>query len=105
MYLTKQTEAITWRKANQVHKWFVDNVQNGKDNCELYPVSYEKLMELKKLCEKALKTKDGSILPPQSGFFFGSTDFDQWYWDNIELTRKQLSKLEPDVTYFYQSSW
>ena len=28
-----------WRKANQIHKWFVDNVQGGIDDCRPYPVS------------------------------------------------------------------
>ena len=23
-----------WRKANQIHKWFVDNCQNGRDECQ-----------------------------------------------------------------------
>ena len=25
---------ITWRKANAIHKFFVDEVQEGNDNCE-----------------------------------------------------------------------
>ena len=25
---------ITWRKANAIHKFFVDEVQDGNDNCE-----------------------------------------------------------------------
>ena len=31
-----------WRKSNQIHKWFVDNVQGGEDNCGDYYVSHEK---------------------------------------------------------------
>ena len=53
-----------WRKANQIHKWFVDNCQNGKDNCEEHYVSIEKLEELLNICkqvkEKAI-LKDGQI--------------------------------------------
>ena len=26
--------AAYWRKANAIHKWFVDNVQDGEDNCQ-----------------------------------------------------------------------
>ena len=25
-----------WRKSNQIHKWFVDNIQEGVDNCATY---------------------------------------------------------------------
>ena len=38
-----------WRKANQIHDWFVRNVQSGEDNCRDYHVSREKLEELKNL--------------------------------------------------------
>jgi hypothetical protein len=39
-----------WRKANQIHKWFVDNVQDGNDNCADYYVAPEQLEELLALC-------------------------------------------------------
>jgi hypothetical protein len=39
-------EVMYWRKANQIHKWFVDNVQDGVDDCKEYWVSEEKLQEL-----------------------------------------------------------
>ena len=27
-----------WRKANQIHNWFVENVQGGEDDCKKYYV-------------------------------------------------------------------
>ena len=39
-------EAGYWRKANAIHGWFVDNVQDGMDDCKEYYVSREKLKEL-----------------------------------------------------------
>jgi len=35
-----------WRKANQIHNWFVENVQDGEDDCRSYDVSREQLQEL-----------------------------------------------------------
>jgi len=35
-----------WRKANAIHKWFVDNVQNGEDDCQRYDVTPAQLTEL-----------------------------------------------------------
>jgi len=35
-----------WRKANQIHKWFVHNVQDSKDDCGYYEVEPEQLEEL-----------------------------------------------------------
>lgn len=43
-----------WRKVNAVHRWFVENVQHGVDNCAAYYVTYAQLQELKEQCLKAL---------------------------------------------------
>lgn len=49
--VTEITESVGyWRKANQIHKWFVDNVQDGVDDCKEYYVSEEKLKELLDIC-------------------------------------------------------
>lgn len=109
-----------WRKSNWIHKWFVDNVQGGEDNCEEYKVSKEQLLELKGICVELLKTKDTGLaqikLPPQSGFFFGATsendyeDFWQEYWEDLKYTIKIVDdalafaeKYEGHL--YYQSSW
>lgn len=99
-----------WRKANQIHKWFVDNVQNGEDDCGDYYVSPEKLKELRETCRQAYFAKDPSLLPPQGGFFFGGTDIDQWYWRDIENTMKQIDRVLAlpdlsDLSFYYNSSW
>lgn len=98
-------EAAYWRKANQIHNWFVQNVQDGKDDCEEYEVTYEKLMELKNTCLLAIETKNPNLLPPTEGFFFGSTEIDDYYWDDIRETIDKLSDLKDDGVYFYHSSW
>jgi len=99
-----------WRKVNAVHKWFVDNVQDGEDNCQEYYVSHAQLKELLTTCRQALFKKDPSELPPSAGFFFGSYDIDEWYWNGIKSTIKQLKRLTemPDfeqLSFYYQSSW
>ena len=99
-----------WRKANQIHKWFVDNVQHGEDNCGEYYVSHEKLKELINTCTLAITNKDPNLLPPQEGFFFGGTDIDGYYWGDLMNTLEQLRPLvdRPDfdrLSFYYQSSW
>ena len=99
-----------WRKANQIHKWFVDNVQGGNDNCGEYYVSNEKLNQLRETCRQALFAKDPSLLPPQAGFFFGSYDIDEWYWQDIKDTIKKIDRVLalPDMSklsFYYTSSW
>jgi hypothetical protein len=104
-------EAAYWRKANAIHKWFVDNVQDGKDDCESYYVDQEQLKTLRDVCKKVLADPSlaESLLPPQSGFFFGSTAIDEGYQDDLKYTVEQLDKLVGDQykawEFQYQSSW
>ena len=105
-----EVTAAYWRKSNQIHKWFVDNVQGGNDDCGNYYVSKDKLNELRETCRQALFAKDPSLLPPQAGFFFGSYDIDEWYWEDIKRTIKKLDRLFelPDsdqLSFYYNSSW
>ena len=98
-----------WRKANQIHKWFVDNVQRGTDNCADYYLDKNTLKELKAICKEVLKdpTKAEELLPAQEGFFFGSTEYDEWYFNNIQDTIEICDWcLNTDYDYFvYSSSW
>ncbi len=106
-----KAEVMYWRKSNAIHKWFVDNVQNGKDDCGDYEVSREDLQKLLAVIEEVLadKKKAATLLPPQEGFFFGSKDIDQWYWEDLQRTRDQLTKLlaqeMPNWWFEYHSSW
>lgn len=48
-------EVMYWRKANHIHAWFVDNVQNGNDDCRSYLVDWEELRTLLSLCKKVIE--------------------------------------------------
>lgn len=106
------TEVMYWRKANAIHQWFVDNVQGGEDNCRPYPVSLQDLYALRDTCRRVLDDRQlaGELLPPQAGFFFGSTDINEGYWQDLEETWRVLDEVcnWPDLEKFsftYQSSW
>lgn len=101
-----------WRKANPIHKWFVDNCQNGIDECQETWVKRDKLVELLDVCKTVLAdlSKAHKLLPTQSGFFFGSSDYDEWYQRDLEYTVARLEKILEDsaldnVDFYYQSSW
>ena len=99
-----------WRKANQIHKWFVDNVQGGNDNCGEYYVSQEQLRELLDLVKRTLAERNPTLLSPQGGFFFGGTDIDEWYWLGLKNTQEQLERVlnlpqVSDLSFSYSSSW
>jgi hypothetical protein len=100
-----------WRKANAIHRWFVNNVQDGVDNCAEYYVSEEDLISLRDICVEVLSdnTKAETLLPTQTGFFFGNPEFDEWYFNDLRDTVDCLNKLfEMDTSnfdFYYSSSW
>ena len=112
-----------WRKANQIHNWFVENIQGGVDDCSYHrEVTEEDLRELLDICQRVLKScdlegmcvKDTNIaeelLPSTSGFFFGSTDYDSWYVEDIKNTIDIITKVLETTDFdtqmvYYVSSW
>jgi len=99
-----------WRKANQVHDWFVTNCQDGQDDCHEYMVNREQLEELRDLCQRVLDnhTLASEYMPTSEGFFFGSTEYDDYYFECLEETIGiigQALTLEKEYDFTYQSSW
>jgi len=102
-------EAMYWRKANQIHGWFVDNVQDGIDECKPHHVTREELEKLLQTCRAALDQKDSTVLPPQAGFFFGDTEVNDDYWNDIRRTAAEietlLAELDDTWEFEYCASW
>ena len=132
-----------WRKANAIHRWFVQNVQDGVDDCGTYIVTREQLEQLKAACERVLaiaQIVDGQIctgislddeqecrimeagkvvanpedcaeiLPTQGGFFFGLTDYDEVYIQDLDNTVKIITEVLEQTNWevesvCYQASW
>ena len=102
-----------WRKANAIHKWFVDECGEGVDECQKIYVPLAKLKELQKKVDKVLKNHDlaPKELPTEDGFFFGTTEYSDWYFDDLEYTKQLLAKIIPFVEthdkyeLIYQASW
>jgi hypothetical protein len=87
-------------------------VQNGVDECQEAYVPREKLEELLKLCEQIIAEPKQAIelMPTRSGFFFGSTEYDDWYMGDIQFTADRIKKILSDpafekADFYYQSSW
>jgi len=140
-------EVMYWRKANAIHAWFVEYVQNGVDDCGRYWVPMNSLVALRDTIKRVLEStktvpgkvcngytmKDGEmvpvmedgevvedpglaeeLLPTQSGFFFGGTNYDQYYWQDLKVTLEVLEDLihkhDTDanfnaLSFYYSSSW
>ena len=105
---TLEVNVAYWRKSNQIHAWFVKHVQGGKDDCGEYSVSRDQLQLLVDNCKLVLIQKEEApnLLPVQEGFFFGSYEYDEWYFDWLKEAREILVKmLEEDWEYYYSCWW
>ena len=124
--ISRQTnyEVGYWRKANHIHNWFIQNCAykdecgNPIDDCRPIEITVDKLEKLLDDCKKVLSDHSlaSSILPTQSGFFFGSTRYDEDYFGEIERT---IEIIEPVLKFakhkleiedyvwevYYQASW
>lgn len=77
------SDVMYFRKHNWLLPFFgyVENCTNkviSKDDVELFISAAEKVLE-KKDVETAKE-----LIPTESGFFFGNTEYDEWYFKGIE---------------------
>ncbi len=114
MYGSRSLEctAMYWRKVNAVHNWFVENVQDGQDDCRSYYVSAGQLTELLETIGRVLEDNAlaDELLPTASGCFFGNTEYDEGYFEDLMHTYGRLQAIlaMPDRdswSFKYQSSW
>lgn len=79
-----------WRKANWLHHWFVENCADGVDDCKeviLYKDNLEKLLQILEAVDSTHSVEVAmEALPTCSGFFFGSTEYDEYYFKEVKYT-------------------
>jgi hypothetical protein len=106
-----EEQIMYWRKANAIHRWFVTNVQAGKDDCGRHNVSKEQIQTLLDCVEDIIDDPASAelYLPTAEGFFFGSTDYDEWYFSDLKHTKDSFKEIlnnwDDTAEYYYHSSW
>ena len=94
-----------FRKVNFLFAYYQNN---GKliDECYAF-TDKDDIDDIISRCERVLKDHKQAeyLLPTQSGFFFGSTDFDKWYFSDVKDCLRQMKKyrklLEDEETTGY----
>lgn len=95
--LNPRKEIAYFRKINFLMEFF-----NYEGNCEYKEIPLECFDDLKDRCEQVLADHSlaDELLPTQSGFFFGSTDYDDWYFKDVQEVKdfceKVLAETQPD---------
>ena len=98
-----------FRKVNFLFKYYEDK---GKMYDQYYAFTDAgDIDDLIDRCERVLKDHNLAydLLPTQSGFFFGGTDYDKWYFSDVKDCLKQMRKyrklLKEGVTGYVIFSW
>ena len=95
-----------WRKANAIHNWFVENVQDGEDDCDYHrEVTKEDLQELIDTCTKVLslvKLVPGRI---RTGIQFSNGKAETMYEDGLAVANPEICEaLLPTTDGFFFGS-
>ena len=115
LYNNKGREILYWRKAYHIEQWFIDNCAGGdrmltSDGVE---VTLTQLKELLRIINIVLesRTEDCS----QNYLPCYSEEYEDFYYDTLEHTKKILEKelkdkteldiVFEDIKYTYNASW
>lgn len=91
------TELVYWRKANAIHNFFT-SLKEQHESCESIEVTKDMLGQLLDRCAEVLadRSKASELLPTTSGFFFGSTEYDDWYFNKLKNTIQEIIPILSD---------
>ena len=103
-------ELVYWRKANMIRQWIVDHTDYPQDcNCMYHELSREQIEALLSDCKKVYEAQDNKlsaeILPTSSGYFFGGTEYDEYYYEDIRYTIEKLEELLEDWDEITCNNW
>ena len=103
-----------FRKFNALHSYIVKNFAGGRDNCQNIFLSKGNVEQIKAALDEALEAgteeKAKDVLPTQSGFFFGSTTYDDFYFEDVKEATDLMQMLLDNFDFknyelIYGASW
>lgn len=100
IYLKKvrkeEDQLAYFRKVNFLVGYFFGEDYTDADNCRPLEISKEQCEELVRRCKEVLEKRDEEtsmeLLPPTGGFFFGSYDIDDYYYEDVENVKEEFEK-------------
>ena len=97
--LSTKKHEIYFRKHNYLMAWVEKTTGNEIENCKDIDLTKDQLESLLASINEVLADhgKAPSLLPTQSGFFFGSTEYDEWYFEDLEYAKEHLTGMLADM--------
>ena len=86
-------EVAYFRKVNFLIPFF-----GYEENCSNIEIDKYQVEDLIEACKEVLANHDKAsfLLPTQEGFFFGSTDYDDWYFDDVQNVKEKFEEILAD---------
>ncbi|EQA8198361.1 hypothetical protein ACX9BD_002854 [Escherichia coli] len=81
-----------FRKFNALVGWMERNV-GEVENCELLELTMNDICFLKAHLMHINESNCEEYLPTQEGFFFGSQEYDEGYWHDVDKLKKLVEDL------------
>lgn len=107
------TEIGYFRKSNWLHGYFdrlcEERTGHGIEDCEYFVFSKHDLHTLLEIARDVIATDSIAYaedwLPPQSGFFFGSTAIDDYYFEDLQDFVNTMEQWEDSDEQFVYYAW
>lgn len=81
-----------FRKFNALFNWVESNIKSI-ENCTDVPISKEDLVKLEIMLNQLDTTNCAQLFPTQDGFFFGTTEYDEFYWEDVADLKVLVSQF------------
>lgn len=83
-----------FRKYNWLMPFVEKAIGSEVENCEYYRLSKETMLDLLERIDEVLADHSlaQALLPSRSGFFFGSTEYDDRYFNALRITKEELTE-------------
>ena len=120
MYILMEGDAIVdWRKSNKIHGWFVRRFPD-LENDKPVDITQKDILALASdiaMCvSEIVETGDvgevcKTLLPTTKGFFFGPTDYGEWYIEDLFASYSKVIQCaykmtkHPDAKFSYIAWW
>lgn len=98
------------RKENHIQAFMEDKV-GAVENCQYLFLNKSNIANLVGRLAAVSKMHDmaSELLPTQEGFFFGGTEYDDWYFQDVERELKEFTEIldtwDDDRVYAYWAWW
>ena len=99
IFFSKSLTIGYFRKVNFLVKYF-ENLGFDVEHQLPFTITKEDVEILLSRCNQVLEdnSKAPELLPTMEGFFFGSTDYDEYYFDNVKQVKEFLeNRLIPEI--------